>query len=266
MAISIPYINPVAIELGPLAIRWYSIAYIVGIIAGIAYLKFLAKKSKFTLSTCFFDDLFIGSVIGIVLGGRLGFITFYQPLYYFAHPLDIIKIWHGGMSFHGGIIGFTIAIMIIAKKHNLSSWKLLDLCACVAPIGIFLGRIANFINTELLGRVTNVSWGVIFPDGTNLIRHPSQLYEALSEGLLLFIILNCLFFYKKLYQRPRLLSASFGIWYATTRITSEFFREPDISVGYFFEYFTLGQILSSIILVMCLYLFMISKNDLKSSF
>ena len=189
MAISVPYIDPVVLSLGPLVIRWYSLAYIAGIFLGIAYLKFLAKKSKLTLSKEFFDDLFVGSIIGIVLGGRLGFVTFYQPIYYFAHPLDIIKIWHGGMSFHGGFIGFVIAIIIITKKHHIDLWKVLDLCACVAPIGIFFGRIANLINGELLGRTTDVVWAVIFHDGTHLSRHPSQLYEALGEGLLLFIIL-----------------------------------------------------------------------------
>ena len=244
-----PNIDPVLIQIGPLAIRWYSLAYIAGIVIGIFYLNFLAKKIKFDLGKNFFDDFLVFSVLGIIVGGRLGYVIIYDLATYCTHPLKILRTWDGGMSFHGGFIGFIIATIIFAKRRRINYWKILDLAACVAPIGIFFGRLANFVNRELVGRITDMPWGIIFPEAGFEPRHPSQIYEALTEGLLLFIIMNILFFKYKLFKKERLLSSMFCILYSVFRFIIESFREPDETVGYIFEYFTMGQIISCIIII-----------------
>jgi phosphatidylglycerol:prolipoprotein diacylglycerol transferase len=242
-------LNPILLNIGPFPIRWYSLAYIAGIVLGLFYMKFLAKKSGLKLPSKFFDNLFCAVVIGIIIGGRLGHVLFYHPLEYLHDPIEIFKTWNGGMSFHGGAIGAILGIIWAGKHHKINFWKILDLAACASPIGIFFGRIANFINGELFGKVTSLPWGVVFENtgGGPMKRHPSQIYEALGEGALLFIVMNLFFF--KFYKVPRSLSALFCIFYAIFRFGIEFFKEPDLSSGYILGYFTMGQVLSIIMLL-----------------
>ena len=254
-------LDPVLIDFGFIAIRWYSLAYIVGIIIGWWYgkkiLNHISKNvdPKFNLRE--FDDLITYIIISLIIGGRLGYVIFYNINYYIDNPFDIVKIWEGGMSFHGGLVGIVFGTYLFSKKKGISTFILLDIIACVSPIGIFLGRIANFINGELIGKVTNVSWSVIFPTVDMLPRHPSQLYEAALEGLVLFLILNILIFKKKYYLGAS--SCLFLICYGVFRITSEFFREPDAQLGYFFSLFTMGSILSFLMILAGL----IILNNLK---
>ncbi len=247
-AIILPYINPILIELGPIPIRWYSLAYVFGIFLGAIQFKYLAKKIKLEMSCDFLDDLVTGIIIGIVIGGRLGFVLIYEHTYYFAYPLEILKTWNGGMSFHGGLIGFCIATTIVCRMHKTNIFAILDISACCAPIGIFLGRIANFINNELYGRITNVSWAVVFP-GENIARHPSQIYEALSEGLLLFVILNILMIRFKIYKSKGMISGLFCFLYAFFRFIIENFRQPDKQLGFIIHSITMGQILSILMII-----------------
>jgi len=263
MSINFPNIDPVLIYIGPLPIRWYSIAYMAGILLGIFYINFLAKKSKFTLAKNFIDDFLLFAVFGIIIGGRLGHVFLYDPTKYLMNPIEILYTWEGGMSFHGGFVGFVIATALFARSNKLNPWKILDLAACAAPIGIFFGRLANFVNAELVGRVTNKPWGVVFPNSGILARHPSQIYEALSEGLLLFLILNILFFKYHLFKKDRMLSGAFCILYSVFRLASECFREPDQSIGFIFEYFTMGQVISCITIIFGI--IVIKKDILKKT-
>lgn len=249
LAITVPYINPIITELGPIAIRWYSLAYIFGIFLGIMHFKQLAKIAKLDISQDFIDDLITGAVIGIVVGGRLGYVLIYDPSYYFSHPLEIIKTWVGGMSFHGGFIGFCLATIIVCRIHLVPLFSALDLAACCAPIGIFLGRLANFINGELYGRKSDVAWAIIVKDTDDVPRHPSQLYEAFSEGVLLLLILNIAFYKFKLYKTRGMLSGIFCILYALFRFISELYRQPDEQLGFIFTFLTMGQILSAFMLI-----------------
>lgn len=243
-------LDPVFFHLGPLPIRWYPLAYIAGILAGFFYIKFISRKLKLNFSSQALDDLFCFSIIGIIISGRLGYILIYDPGHYLAYPLEILKSWRGGMAFHGGLIGFIVAAFLVAKKHKVNPWLVLDLSACIAPLGIFFGRIANFINGELFGRPTIMPWGVIFQNtgGGSVPRHPSQIYEALTEGLVLFIIMNSILFFTKARLRPGLLSGIFCIFYAIFRFIIENFRMPDQQIGYIFSYFTMGQLLSLVML------------------
>ena len=257
-------LDPVLLNFGFMAVRWYSLAYIAGIIIGwwlgkkIIIKRFQNISQRFDLRE--FDDLITYLIISIIIGGRVGYIIFYNLEYYISNPLDIIKIWEGGMSFHGALIGIIIATYLFSKKKNISLFFLLDVIACVSPIGIFFGRIANFINGELVGKVTNFSWGVIFPAVDKLPRHPSQLYEAFLEGLVLFIILN-IFIFKKNYKTG-MCSIFFLIFYGFFRIISELFREPDSQIGYFFNLFSMGTILSFLMVLagMIIFIFM-RKNE-----
>ena len=258
-------LDPVLLNFGTFAIRWYSLAYIIGILAGwwfgkkIIINRFKNIGQQFDLKE--FDDLITYIIISIIVGGRLGYIVFYNPGYYISNPLDVIKVWEGGMSFHGALIGIIFATHLFSIKKEISSIFLLDIIACVSPIGIFFGRIANFINGELVGKVTNVSWSVIFPAFDMLPRHPSQLYEAFLEGVVLFFILNISIF-RKDYRTGR-CSYLFLISYSLFRIISEFFREPDSQVGYIFNLFSMGTILSFVMLVIGLLLFtFVKKNEI----
>jgi len=239
-------LDPVLLDFGFIIIRWYSLAYVFGIFLGWWFGKKIIKRIlknnqlKFKLSE--FDDLITYLIISIIIGGRLGYIVFYNPGYYISNPLNIIKVWEGGMSFHGGLIGIVIGTYIFSIKRNVSTFFLLDVIACVAPIGIFLGRIANFINGELVGKVSNFSWSVIFPNIDLLPRHPSQLYEAFLEGIILFIIMNILIFRNQ--YKIGTCSYLFLILYGVFRIFSEIFREPDKHLGYLFNLFSMGSILS----------------------
>jgi phosphatidylglycerol:prolipoprotein diacylglycerol transferase len=239
-------LDPVLLNFGFVAIRWYSLAYIAGILIGwwlgkkIIIKRFKNTSKQFDLKE--FDDLITLLIIFIIIGGRFGYIIFYNLEYYISNPLDIIKIWEGGMSFHGALIGIIIGTHLFGIKKKISSLFLLDIIACVAPVGIFLGRIANFVNGELVGKVTNVSWGVVFPSIDMMPRHPSQLYEAFLEGIVLFFILN-LSILKKNYKTGT-CSILFLVFYGFFRIISELFREPDIQIGYLFNLFSMGTMLS----------------------
>ena len=250
--------DPVAIQIFSIEIRWYSLAYIFGILIGWLYCKKILIKDK-NISKLF-DDLISYLIIGIILGGRLGYVIFYNLEYFLSNPIEILMIWHGGMSFHGGLLGVLASTIIYAKKHNVNKFIFLDLIAGSAPIGIFLGRIANFVNSELYGRETNILWSVIFTKIDNITRHPSQIYEALLEGLILFFIL--FFFIKKNYLlKPGLISSLFLIFYSLFRFLVEFFRVPDEQVGFIYLNLTIGQIISLIFLSFGFYLFFIKKNE-----
>ena len=233
--------DPVAFQIFSFEIRWYSLAYIFGIIFGWLYCKKNLIKDKKLLNL--FDDLITYLIIGIILGGRLGYVIFYNLKYYLDNFSEILMIWNGGMSFHGGLIGVILATVIFSKKHKINSYIFLDLIALVAPIGLFLGRIANFINSELYGRETDVFWSVKFVAIDNISRHPSQIYEAIFEGLILFFLLNH-FAKKDGFKNPGLISSMFLIFYSFFRFILEFFRAPDYQIGYLIYQLTLGQFIS----------------------
>ena len=238
-----PAIDPIIFSLGYLQIRWYGVAYLIGFIIGAYLIKAFNQKIHLTLSKKLIDDFFIWSVLGVILGGRIGYVIFYQIDIFFSNPLYLIYIWKGGMSFHGGLIGMILSIMFFSKKNKTDFFELAVLISLVAPIGIFLGRIANFINVELVGRKTNFVFAMIYPTIDNFPRHPSQLYEALFEGVLLFIILFYIFNNKYSAHKYGLLSGVFLFFYGTFRFFIEFLREPDAHIGLFFNYLSLGQIL-----------------------
>ena len=250
--------DPVAFEIFSLEIRWYSLAYIVGILLG----WYLAKKI-FIISSISnkFDDYITHIIIGLILGGRLGYVIFYNFDYYQNHFTDIFKIWQGGMSFHGSVIGIIIASILFSKKNNDNVFEYLDIVALVSPIGIFFGRIANFINSELYGYETSVPWGVQFIQIDNLYRHPSQLYEAMLEGILLFLIM-IFFWNKNKLKKPGKLSALFLIFYSFFRYFIEYFRVPDDQLGYLFLNLTMGQLMSFMFFITGLFLYYL-KNDIK---
>lgn len=239
-------LDPVLINFGFIVIRWYSLAYIFGIIVGWwlgkKIIKSVTNKTTIKFNLSIFDDLITYLIISIIIGGRLGYVIFYNPGYYLSNPFEIFQVWEGGMSFHGALIGIIIGTYLFSIKKNVPAFLLLDVIACVSPIGIFLGRIANFINGELIGKVTSVPWGVIFPLVDMLPRHPSQLYEAALEGVFLFLILNILIL--KMKYKIGKCSYLFLIFYGLFRIISELFREPDTQVGYLFNVLSMGTILS----------------------
>lgn len=244
MSIPFPNIDPVAVAIGPLAIRWYALAYLSAFLLGWLYVVYLAGRNKDQRPNKLdLDDFLAWGILGVILGGRVGYVLFYQTAMYLQNPLEIFMLWHGGMSFHGGALGMIIAMFIYAWRKNIPTLRLTDWVCCAVPIGLFFGRIANFVNGELYGRVTEAPWGVIFPHGGELARHPSQLYEAGLEGLVLFLILFALANIKSVLARPGIISGVFLIGYALSRITVEFFREPDVQLGYLFGMFTMGQIL-----------------------
>mgnify|MGYP001357629465 CR=1 FL=1 len=260
--------DPIMIDLGLFQIRWYSMAYILGIILAWMYatkiikLTTVNKYSFEQITKSEFDDLIIYLVIGIILGGRLGYVLFYNLEYYSQNLFEIFKLWQGGMSFHGGLIGVIVSIIFFSKKTETNFFKSADIVSCVAPIGIFLGRIANFINGELYGKISTLPWAIIFPNGGSIARHPSQIYEAILEGLILFILINYLALKKQLLFKTGYISGLFLISYSILRIFSENFREPDIHLGYFFNYFSMGIMLSSItFLVGCFIIFFIKNNE-----
>ena len=249
--------DPVAINFFSLEIRWYSLSYIFGIVFAWIYCKkFLIKDEKILN---LFDDLISYLIIGVILGGRLGYIIFYNLNYYSKNILEVFMIWEGGMSFHGGLLGVIVATYIFSKRNNIKPFLFLDLISMSAPIGIFLGRIANFINSELYGRKTDLFWSVKFEKIDNTFRHPSQIYEAIFEGIILFILLNFVF-KKKFYKSLGSISALFLIFYSTFRFFIEFTREPDVQIGYVLFNLTLGQLLSFLFFMFGLFLFY-RKNE-----
>ena len=256
-------LDPVLFDLGFLVIRWYSLAYVFGIIIGWwlgkKIIKHILKDTDIKFNLNDFDDLISYLIISIIVGGRLGYVIFYNFNYYISNPIDIIKVWEGGMSFHGALLGIILGTYIFAKKKNISTFFLLDIISCVSPIGIFFGRIANFINGELVGKVTDRSWNVIFPAVDMLPRHPSQLYEAFLEGLVLFIILNLTIFKTK--YKVGTCSCLFLIYYGFFRVVSEFFREPDPQIGSLFNLFSLGMVFSFIMILIGLIIFKVKRNN-----
>ena len=250
--------DPVAIEFFSLEIRWYSLAYIAGILIG----WFVAKKIFIQNDDINkkFDDYITYLIIGIILGGRIGYILFYNIEYYLKNFYEIFALWNGGMSFHGGLIGVFVATFIFCKKHKINHYIFLDAISLVAPIGIFFGRIANFLNSELIGRETDVFWSVKFILIDNVSRHPSQIYEALLEGLILFCILS-IFSKKEAYKKPGLISSLFIIYYSLFRFILEFFRKPDDQIGFLVYNLTLGQFISIVFFILGIFLYLLKKNE-----
>ena len=246
-----PDIDPVAFRLGPLAVHWYGLAYVAGILLGWHYARRLALKPSLwrndtsPVTPAHLDDFLLWAAGGIILGGRIGYILFYDLDAVLAEPMRAIQIWNGGMSFHGGLIGTTLAMILFARRHAIRTWSLFDIVAAVAPIGIFFGRIANFINGELWGRLSDAPWAVVFPNGGPFARHPSQLYEAAMEGLLLFALLQVMIYKAGALKHPGMVSGIFVAGYAVARIVNEFFREPDAQIGYLAGgWLTMGMVLS----------------------
>jgi phosphatidylglycerol:prolipoprotein diacylglycerol transferase len=253
-AIAFPNIDPVAVAIGPFAIRWYALAYIVGIVLGWRYCIHLARRNSFPPNARDFDDFMIWAVLGVILGGRLGYVLFYKPAYYFQNPAEILYVWQGGMSFHGGLLGLVVAIVVFSRRRGFRTLALGDLVAAAAPIGLFFGRIANFINGELFGRMSDVPWAVVFPHGGDLPRHPSQLYEAFLEGIVLFAVLAVLAHRPGMTRRTGLLTGVFFLGYGASRMFVELFREPDAHLGFIVGPLTMGQILSIPMILLGLYL------------
>ena len=253
--------DPVAIEIFSFEIRWYSLAYIFGILLGwyLAKNHFANKEIKEK-----FDDYITYIIIGVILGGRLGYVLFYNFEYYINNFFEIFKIWQGGMSFHGGVIGIVIASIIFSKKNKNNLFKYLDIIALVSPIGIFFGRIANFINSELYGYETSLPWGVQFIKVDNLYRHPSQIYEAILEGILLFLIL-IYYWNKDRLRTPGKLSSLFLILYSIFRFIAEYFRVPDEQIGYLISNITMGQLISFIFFIAGLFLYYFLNDTEKKS-
>ena len=250
--------DPVAFEILSLEIRWYSLAYIIGIILGWVYCKKKLIKDPHILSL--FDDFITYLIIGVIIGGRLGYALFYNLKYYLENPFEVLMLWNGGMSFHGGLIGVIIASQLFSKKYNVNQFIFLDLVALSAPIGIFFGRIANFINSELIGRATELPWSVQFILIDNVKRHPSQLYEAFFEGIVLFLLLGY-FFKKNFLEYPGKISALFLIFYSLFRFFTEFFRSPDPQIGFLILNLTVGQLISILFLIAGMLLFYLKNNE-----
>lgn len=241
-----PTIDPVAVYIGSFGLRWYSLAYLFGILAGWWLIRRMITRYPSAVTVPMLDDVCFWATIGIIAGGRIGYVLFYNFNYYMENPIQILELWHGGMSFHGGLIGVIVATWLFSRKVKVRFFELADLMACAAPIGLFLGRLANFVNAELYGRVTtSVPWAVIFPNGGPLPRHPSQLYEALFEGVLLFVLLYTSWTKSVWIRiRPGFTSGLFLTGYAVARFILENFREPDPQIGFLFARATMGQLLT----------------------
>ena len=247
--------SPVALEIGGFALRWYSLAYIAGIVIGWWLLsRMITRRSDPPMNTRQLDDLISWSTLGIIAGGRLGYVIFYDFAAYAAEPLKILRLWEGGMSFHGGFAGVLIAAFLYCRKHGLNALRVLDYAAVITPIGLLLGRLANFVNGELWGRPTDGTWGIIFPDGGPLPRHPSTLYAAASEGLLLLVVLSLLFWATRARLRPGLLGGVFVGGYGLVRFVLEQFREPDAQLGVLPWGLTMGQTLCLPMIIVGLWL------------
>ena len=237
-----PHINPEIIRVGPLAIRWYGLMYLIGFASSYLLVKHQIEKKRLSLNRDFLDSLYTHAILGLIIGARLGYVIFYNPSYYIQHPLEIVDVMAGGLSFHGGFIGSIIAGVWCCRKFRADAWQVSDLVIATAPIGLGLGRIGNFINGELFGRVTNVPWAMRFPSGGPLPRHPSPLYEFFLEGVVLFSVLWIL---KDRGLRSGVLTSLFILLYGIARFIVEFFREPDPQLGFIAGPFTMGQLLSA---------------------
>ncbi len=249
-ALPFPAFDPVAIAIGPFAVRWYGLAYIAAIFLGWWYAKRLAANTRLwgpggpPLTPRDVDDFVVWATLGIVLGGRLGFVLFYDLAHYIAEPADIFAVWHGGMSFHGGFLGMVVAMTAFAWRRSIPVWSMIDTIAAAVPIGLFLGRIANFINGEVWGRVTDVPWAMVFPNAGPEPRHPSQLYEAALEGILLFLVLRLLTHRYHRLASPGFVAGAFTAGYGAARTFAEFFRQPDAQIGFLAGGLTMGMLLS----------------------
>jgi len=248
LALQFPMFDPIAIAIGPFAVRWYALAYIAGIILGWLYARSMLRNEKLwggpaPISIPQFDDYVLWVTLGIILGGRAGYVLFYNLGYFIQHPLEMFQLWQGGMSFHGGFLGCVAAVLLFGWRNKVPVLSLGDVTCAVGTIGLLLGRLANFINSELWGRVTDVPWAFVFPTGGPLPRHPSQLYEGALEGVLLFVVLTAMI-HRGALRRPGLIIGSFAIGYGLARIFSEFFREPDPQLGFLWGGLTMGMLLS----------------------
>lgn len=244
-----PAFDPIALQIGPLALRWYALAYIAGLVGGWQLMKRLARTltadGRVKVTGEQVDDLLTWVTLGVILGGRLGYVLFYKPSFYLANPSEILQVWQGGMAFHGGLLGVIVAMLLFARRHKLPFLALGDMVATVVPLGLLFGRLANFINGELWGRPSDVAWAMVFPHGGPLPRHPSQLYEAALEGLVLLVLLLVLFYTRPvLRNRHGALGGIFLIGYGAARFTVEFFREPDAFLGLLWAGASMGQLLS----------------------
>ena len=262
MYLDFPNFSPIAIQIGPFGLRWYALAYLAGIITAWILTKRNINKYNLGISNTQLDDLVFYTTLGIILGGRIGYVCCYGSNFFLKNPLEIFAIWHGGMSFHGGIVGVILGLYYFSHKEKIPFLKITDIVALYVPIGIFLGRIANFINGELWGRVTSVNWAVKFPTGGYLPRHPSQIYEALSEGVLMFILLTLLWKKEFVRENHGIISSMFLIIYASSRIYMETFREPDAQIGFIWNFITMGQLLSMPFLILGIF---ILSNTIKKS-
>ncbi len=264
IAIAFPVIDPVAIQLGPLAVRWYSLAYVAGIIIGWRYGLMLFRRRPALLKPEHIEEAVTWIVVGIILGGRLGYVLFYNPAYYLANPIQALYVWQGGMAFHGGLTGDLLALLLFARRKGISYFRLTDVVGGCVPFGLCFGRLANFINGELFGRVSEVPWAMVFPRGGPLPRHPSQLYEAALEGVALFLVLALL---ERAGRRQRvgLLSGVFMTGYAVARLAVEPFRQPDAHIGYLLGGVTMGQLLSLPVLAIGIVLIVWSRRAAADS-
>ncbi len=264
-SISFPGIDPIAFAIGPFEFRWYALAYVVGLLFASWYMKHLVGWPKLwgayapTLTGKQVDDLFIWTLAGVIGGGRLGYVLFYKPLYYLQSPLEIFATWDGGMSFHGGFLGVVIACLTWGRRQGVTLDRLLDLGAASVPVGLGLGRVANFINAELWGRPTYLPWGIVFP-GEVMARHPSQIYEAILEGLILFALVRVGTHRFGILQYPGRASGIFALGYGVSRIIVESFREPDQHLGYFAGFITMGMLLSLPLVLVGIWLLLRSRR------
>ena len=243
-----PAFDPVLVTIGPFAIRWYALAYICGILLGWLYARAIIRNEKLwggpaPMTVVDYDDFILWVTLGIILGGRTGYVLFYNFSHFIANPIEIVQVWKGGMSFHGGFLGCVLAVVLFARYRGIPMLSLGDITCAVGPIGLLLGRLANFVNGELWGRPTDVPWAMVFPGGGPLARHPSQLYEAGLEGIVLFIVLALLVRAGAL-KRPGLTIGAFAVGYAIARTFCEFFREPDVQLGFLWGGLTMGMLLS----------------------
>lgn len=258
----IPYpdIKPYIIKIGPLQVRWYGLMYLLGFASSYLLVRYQAKKKRLPIDRQLIDDLYFYLILGLIIGARLGYVVFYNLSEYLKNPLEVFALWHGGMSFHGGLIGSVISGYIFWRKRKVDFWLFSDMIIATAPIGLGLGRIGNFINGELFGRVSTVPWAMVFPGGGPLPRHPSQLYEALGEGVLLFVLL---WFLKDRIRKPGILTACFLLFYGIIRFFLEFFRQPDPQLGFIISFLTMGQILCLAMIVAGAVLFVLRSKVAK---
>jgi phosphatidylglycerol:prolipoprotein diacylglycerol transferase len=265
--IAFPDIDPVAFSIGPFAVRWYALAYVAGLVFAIWYMRRLVADPALwagrtpTATPSQIDDLFIWATLGVILGGRIGYVLFYNLPHFLADPLSLFRLWEGGMSFHGGFLGVVVALLLYGRRIGATLDRLLDLAAAATPVGLGLGRLANFINAELYGRPADVPWAMIFPtDAAGLPRHPSQLYEALFEGVVLFVAIRIATHRFKALAHPGRASGIFALGYGLSRILVEFVREPDAQLGYYFGFITMGMMLSLPLVAIGVWLLMRSRH------